>query len=117
MSFALKFNKGKKFNIDTEGFEFVDRGELFDKDGEGMVYPLTAIFINKKSKYGDHPVFATNKFFVDAPGHMMETVNDILADADAISCINEGKVGFTLYEYTTIGYDDSFIGIRFVDVE
>lgn len=117
MSFASKFNKGKKFTVDTEGFEFVDRKDLFAAEGEGTVFPLTAIFINTKSQYGNHPVFATDKFFVDAPAHMMETVEEILADSDAIACINEGKVGFCLYEFTSDKYKVNSIGIRFVDVE
>ena len=117
MSFASKFNKGKKFNIDTEGFEFVDRKDLFASEGEGAVFPLTAIFINTKSQYGDHPVFATDKFFVDAPAHMMDVVEDILKDDDAIEDINNGKVGFTLYEFTSDKYKVNSIGIRFVDVE
>lgn len=117
MSFATKFNKGRKFEINTEGFEFASRADLIKRDGEGAVYPLTAIYINTKSKYGSHPVFATDKFFVDAPNHMLEIAEDILLDAEAISQINDGKVGFALYTFKSDKYNVESIGIKFVDME
>ena len=114
--FTNKFNKGKKFNIDTTGFEYVSLEELYCANGKEMVYPLTAIFINRMSLYGDAPVFATDKCFVNIPSHMLDTVNDILADEEAIEDINNAKVGFTIYRYHSERYSRDCYGVNFEDM-
>lgn len=117
MSFSAKYNRGKKFDIDTTGFEYYNAQEMFSACGGEKVYPLTAIFINDKSKYGDYPVFATDTCFVNAPSHMLDIANEILSNADDIQAINDGKVGFSIYEYTSEKYNKTAYGIKFVDIK
>ena len=114
--FANRFNKGRKFDVDTTNFHYESLADLFNNDGAGVVYPLTAIYINTKSKYGKAPVFATDKFFVNAPSHMLDTANEILLDDDAIAAINKGEVGFTIYPYTAEKFNRDCFGINFVDL-
>ena len=117
MSIASRFNKGNKFNFNTEGLEFSTLKEQFEKNGADKVYTLKSIFINTKSKYGHHPIFATDSFLVGCPQHMLETANEILTDVEAIDDINNNKVGFTIYQYKAEKFDTDAFGIKFVDLK
>lgn len=116
-SFASRFNKGRKFDIDTNGFQYASLADLFNANGADFVYPVRAIYINTKGKYNDAPVIATDDCFVNCPSHMTETARDILADDEAIADINGGKVGFQIYTYTQTKYNRDCFGINFVDVK
>lgn len=115
--FASRFNKGRKFDIDTTNFTYESMADLYNNEGAGVVYPLTALYINTKSKFGDAPVFATDKFFVNAPSHMLDTVREILADDEAVAAINNGEVGFMIYPYVQEKFNRECFGINFVDIE
>lgn len=116
MSFANRFNKGKKFDFDTSKLEFTSLSDLFNNNGADKVYTLRAMFINTKSKYGNTPVFASDDFIVNAPSHMLDTVNEILTDAEAIASINNGKVGFKIYPYKSEKFNVETFGVNFVDL-
>lgn len=116
-SFASKFNKTRKFDFDTNGFEFASMSDLFNQNGKDYVYPIRALFINTKGKYADNPVIATDSFLVDFPSHMTETCREILADEGAVAAINAGKVGFRLYTYLQKKYNRQCYGVEFVDVQ
>jgi len=115
--FASKFNKQRKFDIDTSKFTYESLSDMFNNDGSGVVYPLTAIYINTKSKYGNAPVLATDTCFVNAPSHMLDTAREILADEEAVAAINNGEVGFTIYPYTAEKFNRDCFGVNFVDIE
>ena len=115
-TFSSKFNKGRKFNIDTEGFEYKSLVDCYNDFGVDTIYPLQAIYINTKGQFGDAPVFATDSFFVNVPHHMLETAEEILADEEAITAINEQKVGFTIYPYKADKYNRDCFGVKFVDL-
>ena len=87
MGFASKYNKTRKFDIDTNGFEFAAPADLFNQNGKDYVYPIRAMFINTKGKYNDNPVVATDSFFVDFPAHMCDTCREILNDDEAVAAI------------------------------
>lgn len=114
--FTSKFNKGRKFDIDTTNFEYASLEDLYSSNGKEKVYPLTAIYINTKSKFGEAPVFATDECFVNAPSHMLDTAKEILADEEAIADINSGKVGFEIYSYIAEKFNRTCFGINFVDM-
>lgn len=116
MSFASRFNKEKKFDIDTNGFQYNSIVDMFNFNGENWVYPLRAIYINTKGKYQDAPVFATDDCFVNIPSHMIDTAREILTDEQAIAEINNGKVGFQIYSYHNGRYNKDCFGVRFVDM-
>ena len=114
--FASKFNKMRKFDVDTTNFEYESLADLYNDNGADKVYPLTAIYINRKSKFGDAPVLATDSCFVNAPSHMMDVATEILADDEAIASINNGEVGFKIYVYTNTKFNRDCFGINFVDM-
>lgn len=119
MSFASKFNKGKRFDIDVTGMtSYYKLRTLYN--GEGIphdhVYPVRAIFINSKGKYGDHPQVATDSYFVSLPSHMTDLCKSILADDEAIDTINRGLVGFKIYEYTTPSYSGTCYSVEWLDL-
>lgn len=116
MSFAKRFNKEKKFAIDTTGFNYASLADLYNQNGAECVYPLTAIYINTKGKYQDAPVFATDSFFVNIPSHMIDVANEILHDEEAIASINGGEVGFKIYAYRNNRYSKDCYGVDFVDM-
>lgn len=115
--FASKFNKARKFDVDTRNFNYESLADLFNANGKDKVYPLTAIYINNKSKYGKAPVFATDYCFVNAPSHMLDTANEILSDDEAVAAINNGEVGFVIYPYTAEKFNRDCFGVNFVDIE
>lgn len=91
---------GKLFSFEIpDHFEYCDLKELVARNGLEAVYKINALYINKKGKYGDAPVIATDTDLVNAPQHLLDTVLEVLADQASRLMIDEGKVGFKIYEY------------------
>lgn len=114
--FSEKFNK-TAFNVDTNGFEYCKLKELWDAAATVQpTYKLDALYINK-SPLGETPLFIVAEIgkMVNMPSHLVGTCREILADAEAVETIKQGKVGFTLYEYEAKG--KTCYGIKFVDIE
>ena len=113
MSFANKYNRGSKFgSIDFSKYHYEAIANL---DPE-RVYVLQAITINKKSKYGEHPIFVVAPdMLVDVPRHMMAIVKEILESPEDVEQIRAGKVGFRPRPFMTKSGNQSF-GVEWVDV-
>lgn len=118
MSFAARFNKGSKFDIDTTGYTYKTMRELVLENGLEKVYQIAALYINTKGRFDDHPVAVIPelKVLMDMPSHMTETVREILADEAACDAINNGLVGIQLEEYKSKTYNRECIGIRWIDL-
>ena len=100
MSILDKYN-GSRFDYRApENTEWIKLKDLFKRDGEGVVYQLKALYINTKSEFGDEPVLVTDKNLVNAPQHLTDTVQSMLGDSELIKYINDGNVGFTIYQFT-----------------
>jgi hypothetical protein len=115
-SFASKFNK-TSFGIDTTDFPFTKLGDIYNGQTDGgadVVHPINGMYVHK-SQLGDSPVIidADNKRLVNLPQFTGDTVREILADADAVQAIKDGKVGYTIYEYES--HAKKCYGITFVD--
>lgn len=114
--FAEKHNSSKRFNFDIpEHYEYYDLKQVHDHFGMEKEHRIHAILTNSKGKFGEQPVLATDFGLVNAPHHMMKVVRDIYADAESISLINNGCVGFKLYTY-----ENSYgvqLGVEWVDLE
>ena len=111
-----KFNKMKKFDVDTSNFEYVSLAELYNSDKD-KVYTIKGIYINTKSKFGAAPVFAIDGFLVNAPSHLLETCQEMLRDDEAIDLINQGKAGFKVYIYHNDKFNLDCFGVEFVDID
>ncbi len=109
------FNKGNVFNFNTEGLQFAELEDLYNSD-ENKVYPIKGFFINSKSKFGPRPVVVTPDFMADLPQHMLETVNQIIADPETVQQINDGKAGFRIRSYISKTYNKECFTVSFVDL-
>lgn len=100
MSFASKFNKGVNFEIDTKDFTFVKLSDLYAQDSKQTI-KIDGLYINK-GKLETQPVFisADRKQLINIPSHLTDTAREILSDDEAVNAIKDGKVGFTIYEYS-----------------
>ena len=115
-SFAGEYNREKLFDIDTEGFEYLNLDDIFDGD-ESRVFPCNGIYISTKGYYGKHPIVATDNCYVNLPQHMMDMCEDILNDKRAVKAINDGRVGFTIYKYVQKRFGTECYSIRWVDIK
>lgn len=112
-SFAASYNGGHVFDIDTSNFEFCKLADLYtDKP---TVYALNGLWCND-GKYGRQGVLICAELgkLVNAPMHYTSTIEAILKNPAAVNAINSGKVGFSVYKYTTKNRE--CYGIRFKDV-
>ena len=114
-SFSKRYNKEKVFTIDTSTFDYVSLEEMYQD--EETVYPVRGVYINEKSMYDPAPVVATDSEYVNLPAHMIDECRDMLADRQAISAINRGLVGFTIYKYHQARFNKDCYSIRWVDVD
>lgn len=118
MGIAGKYNKTNPFTFKVpDSFGYYTLRDLVKQDGDGIVYPVNAIYINHKSRYGDAPVVATDSCLVNFPNHMTDTVEKMLSDGEVIAAINAGTVGFTIYGYSTQKAKGTFYSVTWVDIE
>lgn len=116
MGFAAKYNKGGiDWEIDTEGFEFIQRGAAY-KEKSDAVHTVRGLYINTKGNYGDHPVAICDGYFIDLPENILDDVKEILKSEEDIQTIKEGKVGFKIEEYYSEKFKKTCYGIRWVDL-
>lgn len=115
MSFAGKFNRGRKFDIDVSGYDTYYKLHDLAVLGD-HVFPCRALFINTKGKYGPHPQIATDGYFVSLPGHMTELCKEVIGDPEAVDDINAGAVGFRIYGYETPNAKGTCYSIEWVDL-
>ena len=100
MSYAAKFNKGNKFTFRMgDDVEYVSLGVLFNTNPE-KIYDVKALYINTKSKFGDTPCVAIDySTIVNLPNHLLETVKEMIYDAECVTAINNNEVKFKIYSY------------------
>lgn len=121
MSKATSYNLGSSFNVNFEGLEFMKLQDLYDQQDPGQaeqtIFPITGLFINKKSKFGPRPFLSTPNFLADLPAHMLATIEQMIADPEVVEEINDGKIGFQLRTYTSKTYKNLCYTIFFVDIK
>lgn len=117
MGVANKYNKTKLFNFSIPSeYKYISLSELFQKNGKDKVYPVLAMYINKKSRYGDAPIVATDEFLVNIPSHLLDTVKDMMKDDEVIDACNEKKLGFSIYQYESKNNRELNFSINWVDM-
>lgn len=73
---------------------------LAANDGDlTVIYPVRALYINTKSKFGTQCSAALDECLVNLPAHKVEDVQAILAEPDAVAQINAGECGFRIRPY------------------
>ena len=100
MSILNKYNRKPVFKYDNEKERnYTSLIELANEYGLKPVYEIHAFFINTKSKFGNAPIIVIENHFVNAPHHLLETVQNMIADEEIIQLVNDRKLGFKIYDY------------------
>lgn len=90
---------------------------------EDEVYVMRSIFINTKSKFGEHPVCiieADNEdkgFYVSLPAHLTKIAKTILENDDAIEAINNRKCGIKARKFYSKTYNREGFSVDFVNIK
>lgn len=114
MSIASKYNHSKKFEFEIpKDFVYMSLHDLYNNNGSDFVYDIRAIYINKKSKFGESPVVATSNELVNLPKHLTDTVKEMLTDSEVIDAINNHVFGFTIYTY--MNGENVYYSVNWVD--
>lgn len=123
-----------KFNTNHVS-EFKKHSDLFKEYGPDMVYEVVDAYTmtpeQNHSEYGDSAIFIVTipsddgssvEIGVNLPKHMVSTVRELNADAEARRAIEEGHLGFKIYEYdksVSIGKSvktSTYYGIELCDI-
>lgn len=100
----------------AEDFEFKTLGELYKENGKDAVYTVRGAYINTKGMYGENPVIVCDDCYVSLPKHLTQTVKEIRADKQLVDDVNNGKVGFEIYEYVQKTYKKTCYSINWLDI-
>ena len=101
MTMFDKYDHDPLFTFNApEDADWYKLSDLVKRDGTGKVYPLKAMYINNKGKFGPNPVLITEHELVSAPEHLTNDVEDMLGRPELVQYINEGHAGFSIYEYS-----------------
>lgn len=113
-SFSNTFNK-TSFGIDTKDYKYIKLPDLAKGSSPDKIHPINGLYVHC-SPLGDSPVVidVKAKKLVNMPRHLGETFREILANADAVQAIKDGKVGYTIYTYES--HSKTCYGINFVDI-
>ena len=119
MGIANKFNSSVNiFTFQTPKTQtFRKLADLYKENNKEQVYRVRAFYINTKSKYGDSPVLVTDRFSVNLPNHMLNTVKEMINDVELTNAVNNCEVGFTIYEYQPKNYKGKAYSVKFLDIE
>lgn len=101
MSYATKFNKSEnKFTFrQGENVNYLSLEDLYNMS-ENKIYPVKALYINKKSMYGDAPCIVINEdTTVNLPKHLLNVINEMINDEECVDAINGDEVSFLVYSY------------------
>ena len=115
MSYATKFNKGNKFTFKpADGAQYVSLEVLYNKNPE-QIHDVKALYINTISKFGDAPRVAIDPvIIVNLPKHLLETVKEMIDDAECVQAINNNEVKFKIYSYKDNTFNKTCYGVEWL---
>lgn len=118
MGIASKYNSvANRFNFQSDSsFEFFKLQDLFMEDKD-EVWVIKALWINEDSKFGPSPIVVLEDRYISLPGHKLQMVRDLIADDEAVDAINNGKLGFTVYQYNDAKHDKTCFSLNLVDID
>lgn len=112
-----KLNKQTKlFNVEVENPVF----KKINQFNVGDVLNVKGMYTNKKSRFGDEPVFIVkdvynNIFFVKMPNHHLETLTTIITDKEMIDGINNGECFIKIISYYSKRFNKTCFDFEFCD--
>ncbi len=116
-SIALQLNKGhgnSPFKVDASNFDFINLESLYTKNGENARYQLLGVYVNKKGRFGAEPVAIIDGFKVNLPKHLLDDVQVILDNDQAVQAIIDGHLGFEIEPYENAR--GRFYSIHWIDL-
>ena len=94
--FTDRYNKGGHYEKSApKDATYYKLAQLQEK----KVYPVDALYINTKSKFGDAGVILSGESLINLPQHLTPTIKEMRADQELTEAINKGYFGFTVYRY------------------
>lgn len=114
-SFSNTFNRAS-FGIDTKDYEYIKLADVAKGSSPDEIHPINGLYVHG-STLGDSPVVidVQAKKLVNMPKYLGETFREILANAEAVHAIKQGKVGYTIHTYES--HAKTCYGINFVDIK
>lgn len=107
-------NGGVKFDYDNEKErDYIKLGEL----DMSKTYPIEALFINTKGKFGDQGVIISGDYIVNLPNHLTEMIEDMRQDSEMVDAINQRLFDFEIYEFESKKYNRVSHSINLVPSE
>lgn len=104
-------NGGTKFEYDNEKErEYIKLGEL----DLSKTYPIEALFINTKGKYGNQGVIISGDYIVNLPQHLTDMIEEMRQDEEMVEAINQRLFDFEIYEFESKKYNRKSYGIHLV---
>lgn len=98
--FADKYNRGSKYTFKApKEMKFESLADLWTNNGADQAYTVRAFFINKKSKYGNHPIVVTDNCMIGLPKHLTDIVEEMIKDSELTDEINAGNFNFVIEPY------------------
>ncbi|WNM55475.1 hypothetical protein CoNPh32_CDS0006 [Staphylococcus phage S-CoN_Ph32] len=110
-----KYSNGvAKFEYNNEKErEYIKLGEL----DSSKTYPIEALFINTKGKFGNQGVIISGDYIVNCPQHLTEMIEDMRQDEEMVEAINQRLFDFEIYEFESKKYNRKSHGINLVPSE
>lgn len=104
-------NGGAKFEYDNEKErEYIKLGEL----DSSKTYPIEALFINTKGKYGNQGVIISGDYIVNCPQHLTDMIEEMRQDSEMVEAINQRLFDFEIYEFESKKYNRKSYSINLV---
>lgn len=104
-----------KFDIDVgeEVFFGVSLNQLESEVGYGVPIPLRALYLTRQPDQTVATAVIDNRL-VTLPKQMVASVGEILRCPESVDDINQGKVGFEIYQCRAVNFHQ--LGVRWVDL-
>ena len=96
-------------------FEYCTLEELYKTNGKDKVYQVNALYLND-SLYGKQGLAVTNDEYVNLPSHLNDAVKQIRDNEQLVVDINNGLVGFKIYEYKNKKYNKFAYSVEWVEL-
>lgn len=96
--FNEKYSHGKKFNVDSDNFEFISLDEYVTKFDTTKPVKVLGMF-TFDGKYGERAALIANGYKITVPDHLVPDIKSIMGNAEEVAAINAGKCGFTFTTY------------------
>lgn len=114
MLFEKLNRQTKLFNVDIENPEFRKLSTFND----GQILRVDGMYINKKSVYGEEPIFivfdGSKHYFVNMPKQHLETIDTVIHTSEMVDGINGGECYIQVVGYYSKRFNKQCFDIQFI---